>query len=68
MGDHPGVPEDVWSYLDRIDEVMRDRMAYIEEQIRAGADLAVQSLLDFDVEMHGREQQLQEYWRIRHTK
>ena len=68
MGDHPGVPEDLWSYLDRIDEALRERMAYIEAQLQRGATIAQETLLNYDADLHAREEQLQRYWAIRAKK
>jgi len=65
MSDHPGVPEDFWSYLDRIDEVLRERLAYIEEQLRDRATVAAEKLLEFDEQLHDREQELLHYGAMR---
>ena len=65
MGDHPGVDEDFFPYLDRIDEALRERMAYIEEQIRHQATVAAEKLLEFDENLHDREQELLHYGAMR---
>ena len=61
MSDHPGVPEDFHSYLDRIDDALRERMAYIEEQLRHRAAIATDKLLELDEKLHDREQDLLHY-------
>ena len=61
MSEHPGVPEDLHSYLDRIDEVFRERMAYIEEQLRHHTAIAADKLLELDEKLHDREEDLLHY-------
>lgn len=61
MSDHPGVPEDFHLYLDRIDDAYRTLAAYIEEQLRDGAAIATDKLLQLDEQLKDREQDLLHY-------
>ena len=61
LSDHPGVPEDFHSYLDRIDDAYRTLAAYIEEQLRDGAAIATDKLLQLDEQLKDREQDLLHY-------